>query len=100
MQLNYLNKPHFENGAIKSISQVLEEHGIKNPLIYDKDFQIYIDEKSYWFDDFECPENKDCIGTKIIYFRGYVETPVRFYDFNFGYFDKTIGSKEFFIFFR
>ena len=33
MQLNYLNKPHFENGAIKSISQVLEEHGIKNPLI-------------------------------------------------------------------
>ena len=33
MQLNYLNKPHFENGAIKSISQILEEHGIKNPLI-------------------------------------------------------------------
>ena len=33
MQLNYLNKPHFENGAIKGISQVLEEHGIKNPLI-------------------------------------------------------------------
>ena len=33
MQLNYLNKPHFENGAIKNISQVLEEHGIKNPLI-------------------------------------------------------------------
>ena len=33
MQLKYLNKPHFENGAIKNISQVLEEHGIKNPLI-------------------------------------------------------------------
>ena len=33
MQLKYLNKPHFENGAIKNISKVLEEHGIKNPLI-------------------------------------------------------------------
>ena len=33
MQLNYLNKPHFENGSIKSISEVLKEHGIKKPLI-------------------------------------------------------------------
>ena len=33
MQLKYLNKPHFENGAIKNISKVLKEHGIKNPLI-------------------------------------------------------------------
>ncbi len=33
MQLKYLNKPHFENGAIKNISKVLEEYGIKNPLI-------------------------------------------------------------------
>ena len=33
MQLKYLNKPHFENGAIKNISQLLEKHGIKNPLI-------------------------------------------------------------------
>ena len=33
MQLNYLNKPYFENGYIKNISDVLKEHGIKNPLI-------------------------------------------------------------------
>jgi 4-hydroxybutyrate dehydrogenase len=33
VQLKYLNKPHFENGAIKNISKVLEEYGIKNPLI-------------------------------------------------------------------
>ncbi len=33
MQLNYLNKPYFENGSIKSISEVLKEHGIKKPLI-------------------------------------------------------------------
>jgi alcohol dehydrogenase class IV len=33
MQLNYFNKPHFENGAIEKISEVLKAHGIKNPLI-------------------------------------------------------------------
>ena len=33
MQLNYLNKPYFENGSIKNISEVLKEQGIKNPLI-------------------------------------------------------------------
>ena len=33
MQLNYINKPNFENGSIKSISEVLKEHGIKKPLI-------------------------------------------------------------------
>jgi|TARA_B100001093_G_scaffold90729_3_gene82826 alcohol dehydrogenase class IV len=33
MQLNYFNKPHFENGAIEKISEVLKTHGIKNPLI-------------------------------------------------------------------
>tara|TARA_B100001094_G_scaffold329181_1_gene391359 strand:- start:11333 stop:12463 length:1131 start_codon:yes stop_codon:yes gene_type:complete len=33
MQLNYFNKPHFENGAIEKISEVLKIHGIKNPLI-------------------------------------------------------------------
>ena len=33
MQLNYLNKPYFENGCIKNISDVLKQHGIKNPLI-------------------------------------------------------------------
>ena len=33
MQLNYLNKPFFENGSIKNISEVLKEQGIKNPLI-------------------------------------------------------------------
>ena len=33
MQLNYLNKPYFENGSIKNISSVLEELGVKNPLI-------------------------------------------------------------------
>ena len=34
MQLNYLNKPHFENGSIKSISEVLKEHGIKKLYLY------------------------------------------------------------------
>ena len=33
MQLNYLNKPYFENGSIKNLSEVLKAHGIKNPLI-------------------------------------------------------------------
>ena len=33
MQLNYFNRPYFENGAIKKISEVLSMHGIKNPLI-------------------------------------------------------------------
>ena len=33
MQLNYFNRPYFENGAIKKISEVLEAHEVKNPLI-------------------------------------------------------------------
>ena len=33
MQLNYLNKPYFENGSIKNISSVLQALGVKNPLI-------------------------------------------------------------------
>ena len=33
MQLKYFNQPHFENGSLKLISQVLKEHGISNPLI-------------------------------------------------------------------
>lgn len=33
MQLNYLNKPHFDHGAIKNISSILKQLGIKNPLI-------------------------------------------------------------------
>ena len=33
MQLNYFNRPHFENGAIEKISKVLKSLGIKNPLI-------------------------------------------------------------------
>ena len=33
MQLNYFNRPYFENGAIKKISDVLRTQGIKNPLI-------------------------------------------------------------------
>ena len=33
MQLNYFNRPYFENGAIDKISEVLKTHGIKNPLI-------------------------------------------------------------------
>ena len=33
MQLNYFNRPHFENGEIEKISKVLKSHGIKNPLI-------------------------------------------------------------------
>ena len=33
MQLRYFNQPHFENGSLKLISQVLKEHGIKKPLI-------------------------------------------------------------------
>mgnify|MGYP001205697584 FL=1 len=33
MQLNYFNRPYFENGAIKKISEVLKTQQIKNPLI-------------------------------------------------------------------
>ena len=33
MQLNFFNKPHFENGSLKKISEVLKVHGIKKPLI-------------------------------------------------------------------
>ena len=33
MQLNYFNRPYFENGAIKKISEVLKTQEIKNPLI-------------------------------------------------------------------
>ena len=33
MQLRYFNQPHFENGSLKLISQVLKEHGISKPLI-------------------------------------------------------------------
>ena len=33
MQLNYFNKPYFENGALGKISEVLETLGIKNPLV-------------------------------------------------------------------
>ena len=33
MQLRYFNQPHFENGSLKLISQVLKEHGINKPLI-------------------------------------------------------------------
>ena len=33
MQLNYFNKPHFDNGAVEQISDILKAHGIKNPLI-------------------------------------------------------------------
>ena len=33
MQLNYFNRPYFENGAINKISEVLNIHEIKNPLI-------------------------------------------------------------------
>ena len=33
MQLNYFNRPYFENGAIKKVSEVLKTHEIKNPLI-------------------------------------------------------------------
>ena len=33
MQLNYFNRPYFENGAIKKISEVLKSNRIKNPLI-------------------------------------------------------------------
>ena len=33
MQLNYFNKPYFENGAIEKISEVLKINGIKKPLI-------------------------------------------------------------------
>ena len=33
MQLNYFNRPYFENGAINKISEVLKTLGIKNPLI-------------------------------------------------------------------
>ncbi|URQ69737.1 iron-containing alcohol dehydrogenase [SAR86 cluster bacterium] len=33
MQLNYFNKPYFENGALGKISEVLETLEIKNPLV-------------------------------------------------------------------
>ena len=33
MQLNYLNKPFFENGCIEKISAILEDQNILNPLI-------------------------------------------------------------------
>ena len=33
MQLNFFNKPHFANGSLKKISEVLKAHGIKKPLI-------------------------------------------------------------------
>ena len=33
MQLNYLNKPFFENGCIEKISAILEDQDIYNPLI-------------------------------------------------------------------
>ena len=33
MQLNYFNRPYFENGALKKISEVLRTHEVKNPLI-------------------------------------------------------------------
>ena len=33
MQLRYFNQPHFENGSLKLISQVLKENGISKPLI-------------------------------------------------------------------
>ena len=33
MQLNFFNRPYFENGAIKQISEVLRTLGVKNPLI-------------------------------------------------------------------
>ena len=33
MQLNFFNKPHFANGSLKKVSEVLKAHGIKKPLI-------------------------------------------------------------------
>ncbi|MFL2714748.1 MAG: iron-containing alcohol dehydrogenase [Gammaproteobacteria bacterium] len=33
MQLNYFNRPYFENGAIGKLPEVLKIYGIKNPLI-------------------------------------------------------------------
>ena len=33
MQLNYFNRPYFENGAIDKLPEVLKTYGIKNPLI-------------------------------------------------------------------
>jgi alcohol dehydrogenase class IV len=33
VQLNYFNRPYFENGAITKISEVLKSNEIKNPLI-------------------------------------------------------------------
>tara|TARA_B100002052_G_scaffold146901_2_gene134100 strand:- start:1843 stop:2976 length:1134 start_codon:yes stop_codon:yes gene_type:complete len=33
MQLNYFNRPYFENGAIGKLPEVLITYGIKNPLI-------------------------------------------------------------------
>ena len=33
MQLNFLNKPHFENGCINKLSSILEDEKMLNPLI-------------------------------------------------------------------
>ena len=33
MQLNYFNRPYFENGAITKLPEVLRTHGVKNPLV-------------------------------------------------------------------
>ena len=33
MQLNYFNRPYFENGAVGKLPEVLKTYGIKNPLI-------------------------------------------------------------------
>ena len=33
MQLNYFNRPYFENGAISKLPEVLKMHDLKNPLI-------------------------------------------------------------------
>jgi alcohol dehydrogenase class IV len=33
MQLNFFNKPHFENGSLKKISEILKAQGLKKPLI-------------------------------------------------------------------
>ena len=33
MQLNFFNNPHFENGSLKKISEILKAQGIKKPLI-------------------------------------------------------------------
>ena len=33
MQLNFLNKPYFENGCINKLSSILEDEKMLNPLI-------------------------------------------------------------------